>query len=304
MRKALLVSAVFAASCAFSTAAASQINRFAGRWQNANPGSGGITTLDVRVSGATVTVQAWGQCTPSDCDWGTQPAVAYAPDAGSNVAANAIALSVTYRPGFAETTLVLRPAGMGLRAESFTRFTDASGRSNYIGSDAFRRARIVGPGPRPPRPMPVAEDCIALDPGNVTLQRIGQNWTLVEGNHALFAFGNNRAAALNALATIRHYGMTQSCFVGRPNPSFSYMLVGSQSPAGAFPGEDCIVFDPANVQVQQQQGRWKIVEGGKWMYDFANQAEADQALAIMRKYGFSRQCFVARPNAAFQYLRS
>ena len=68
--------------------------------------------------------------------------------------------------------------------------------------------------------------------------------------------------------------------------------------------EDCIGFNPGNTQVANIQGRWKIVDGSHWMFDFGNkEGEARQAFAIIKKYGFNRSCFVGRPNPSFQYLR-
>jgi hypothetical protein len=40
------------------------------------------------------------------------------------------------------------------------------------------------------------------------------------------------------------------------------------------------------------------------MFDFnANEGEARQTLAIIKKYGFTRSCFVGRPDPSFTYLR-
>ena len=51
-------------------------------------------------------------------------------------------------------------------------------------------------------------------------------------------------------------------------------------------------------------GRWKIVDGDHWMFDFGNkQKEANQALAIIKKHGFTRSCFVGRPGPSFKYMR-
>ena len=46
--------------------------RLAGSWANDNKQTGGITKLQIEQSGKAVTVQAWGACHPTDCDWGTQ----------------------------------------------------------------------------------------------------------------------------------------------------------------------------------------------------------------------------------------
>ncbi|NTV98325.1 MAG: hypothetical protein HGA70_04095, partial [Chlorobiaceae bacterium] len=49
---------------------------------------------------------------------------------------------------------------------------------------------------------------------------------------------------------------------------------------------------------------WKIVDGSHWVFDFGGkEAEARAAFAIIKKYGFTRSCYVGRPNPSFQYLR-
>ncbi len=148
------------------------------------------------------------------------------------------------------------------------------------------------------------EDCISFNPATTAVQQIQGSWKIVDGSHWMFDFGNNESEARRALAIIQKYRMNQSCFVGRPNPSFQYMLVSGNAPVGALGGEDCISFNPATTTVQQIQGSWKIVDGSHWMFDFgANKTEADQALAIIKKYGFTHSCFVGRPGPSFKYLR-
>jgi hypothetical protein len=163
---------------------------------------------------------------------------------------------------------------------------------------------IPTPAPAPPPSVQVQEDCVSFNPGNTQVARIQGRWKIVDGSHWMFDFGNNEAEARQALRVIKHYGMNQSCFVGRPDPSFQYMLVSGNAPSGSLNGEDCIGFNPNNIQVERIQGRWKIVDGSHWMFDFGNnEGEARQAFAIIKKYGFNRSCFVGRPNPSFQYLR-
>ncbi|MCU0548982.1 MAG: hypothetical protein MUC48_06505 [Leptolyngbya sp. Prado105] len=149
------------------------------------------------------------------------------------------------------------------------------------------------------------EDCIAFNPDNTVVQNVQGRWTIVEnGNHLMFNFESDRAKAEQSLRTIKRYGMNKSCFVGRPQPSFQYLLVNNAAPVGAMRGEDCIPFNPATTTVSKINNRWKIVDGSHWMFDFENnRAEAEQSLAVIRKYGFNQSCFVGRPNAKFSYLR-
>lgn len=157
---------------------------------------------------------------------------------------------------------------------------------------------------QPQPPAVVQEDCIGFNTGNTAVSSIEGRWKIIDGTHFLFDFGNNRDEARSALRIIRHYHLNQSCFVGRPDPSLSYLLNGGSAPAGAVSGEDCIAFNANNISVSNIKGRWKIVEGNHWMFDFGNnQAEANQALAVIRKHGFTHSCFVGRPKPSFSYLR-
>jgi protocatechuate 3,4-dioxygenase beta subunit len=57
--------------------------------------------------------------------------------------------------------------------------------------------------------------------------------------------------------------------------------------------EDCVSFNPATTAVTSIDGRWKIVDGSHWIFDFgSNRAEAEQSLQIIKKHNFTRTCFV------------
>jgi hypothetical protein len=108
---------------------------------------------------------------------------------------------------------------------------------------------------------PLREDCVSFNPDTAEVKQIGGRWKIVDGDHWLFDFGDKKSEAELALKIIKHYHMNQSCFVGRPQPSFSYLLVSGSSPVGAFSGEDCVSFSPARIEVKNIGGRWKIVDG-------------------------------------------
>jgi len=151
--------------------------------------------------------------------------------------------------------------------------------------------------------VPVSEDCVGFNPATTEVKKL-EEWKIVDGGHLMFGFGTNKAEADKALAIIKHYRMNESCFVGRPDPSFSYLKVGGAAPVGAFAGEDCLAFNPATIEVKQISGDWKIVDGSHWMFSFgAKKAEAEQSLAIIKKYGFTHTCYVGRPGPSFKYLR-
>ncbi|HKI61722.1 MAG TPA: hypothetical protein VKA31_05465 [Mariprofundaceae bacterium] len=66
------------------------------------------------------------------------------------------------------------------------------------------------------------EDCIAFNPSLLAVHQAAGSWKIVEGNHWLMDFGSNQAEAQQSLDVIRRHGFTFACYVGRPDPSFTY----------------------------------------------------------------------------------
>ena len=171
--------------------------------------------------------------------------------------------------------------------------------SNEKNNAAFCKIRVKGP-----LDLALTEDCVSFNPKTAEVKQINGRWKIVDGSHWMFDFGSKKNEAVKALQIIKHYRMNRSCFVGRPDPSFTYMLVSGSAPVGSFPGEDCVSFNPATIEVKKINGRWKIVDGSHWMFDFGNKkGEADKAYAVIKKYGFRYSCFVGRPDPSFSYLR-
>jgi hypothetical protein len=96
-----------------------------GDWKNINPKTRGIT--EIVIDGKKI--HPFGACHPTVCDWGKIKAKAFA----SGVDSNDINRLVAHKyNGFdsVEITISLLPDGT-LRVDTFTHFTDASGRADY-----------------------------------------------------------------------------------------------------------------------------------------------------------------------------
>ncbi len=148
----------------------------------------------------------------------------------------------------------------------------------------------------------LTEDCLAFNPNRVQVQRRGSRWILMDGASSMKAF-DVQNEAMRAREIIRFYDLNQHCFVGRPDPSLEYWLVKASAPSGALSNEDCIGFNAANLRLSQEGGRWLMADGNNRLYMFPNRQEAEQALAVIRKYGFSRTCYVGRPDPSMTYFR-
>ncbi len=279
-----------------------------GKWKNTDPQTRGVTALDIQSQNGSLTVQAWGQCQPEDCDWGRVAAYPYAENV-SDTSGDIKAITAEFSTNFSQTLMVIVPLNQEkIKATIYTRFTDGSGRSSYTQTYTFKKEQLVSiktPGiSKVDMIKPIKEDCVSFNPETTTVQNINTSWKIVDGSHWMFDFGSNETEARQALSIIKNYNMNQSCFVGRPQPSFSYLLKSGTAPAGAYTGEDCVPFNPQTATVQNINNSWKIVDGSHWMYDFgSNETEARQALSIIKKYGFTQSCFVGRPGPSFTYLR-
>lgn len=148
------------------------------------------------------------------------------------------------------------------------------------------------------------EACARFNLADITVQKMNTRWKIIDGDHWIFDFGSDEAAAHQALVVIRHYRMDRLCTIGRPEPSFSYLLAKGGIPMGAMAGEACVAFAPQKITVSKIQGRWKIVAGRRGLFDFGrSETDARQALAVIRQQGFSQRCSVGGSGVGFTYLR-
>lgn len=166
----------------------------------------------------------------------------------------------------------------------------------------FSATRISREGFVPP-PPPMAEKCLDFDPERIAVRQLEGRFQIVQEDWWIFDFGEREADAHSAMKIIQQYGMNQSCFIGEP-PAFRFLLISGRAPLGQWYEEDCVRFHPSTATLVQRDGRWVIVDNSLNLYDFGSrEAEAQAALAAIRKYQFTHACYVGRPNVTFEYLR-
>jgi hypothetical protein len=104
---------------------------FLGTWVNVDQETRGLTALNIVLGAAGFEVQGFGQCHPTDCDWGFT-ALNFPDDTRGEA---------VWDFGFSETTLVIHLEGDQLAAETYTIFKDDSGRPNYRALYLMRRSQ-------------------------------------------------------------------------------------------------------------------------------------------------------------------
>ncbi|MEZ6117571.1 MAG: hypothetical protein R3C28_13495 [Pirellulaceae bacterium] len=103
-------------------------NVLLGDWVAANPDTRGIAELDISQQGDEISVQGFGACTPTACDWGD----ASMSLVGSTISdATAEYTTTNWDFGFKTTFMTTRLDGGDLVVETYNVFQDGSGRENY-----------------------------------------------------------------------------------------------------------------------------------------------------------------------------
>ncbi|MGD1875681.1 MAG: hypothetical protein ACFB02_21835 [Mastigocoleus sp.] len=109
---------------------------FVGTWVNSDTNTRGITKIVVRrAPGNKLVISTFGKCHPTDCKWGAKRLSTY----GTSVQDKNHRYATTiYNKKFATTFLNIGLSGRNrLRLQSFTKFTDNSGRQNYSSRAVF-----------------------------------------------------------------------------------------------------------------------------------------------------------------------
>jgi hypothetical protein len=108
-----------------------------GTWKNINPSTRDIVEVVIAASGSGISVNVYGACSPTPCNWGSVAGTAYAANVSSSPA---VAFSAQYSFSFAQVLVVGTHAGKHLNVQTFTNFTDGSGRSNLHTADQLAKS--------------------------------------------------------------------------------------------------------------------------------------------------------------------
>ena len=112
-----------------------------GTWANTNPATNNVVDIVVSPSGGGITVDGYGACSPTPCQWGNVPATVFGANVGSPTGNS---FEANWNFGFSRTVLLATVTRVlftqVLTVQEFTTFTDNSGRSNFEVTETFVRA--------------------------------------------------------------------------------------------------------------------------------------------------------------------
>ena len=147
--------------------------------------------------------------------------------------------------------------------------------------------------------LPSAEDKFFLDSTTVGVTRAEGVWRVGPPARAILTTPDE-ATAREAARVVRDLRPAEWARIGSPRPVVEYGLLRDGKPAKlvAFPRQ-VVPIDLATVRVEQVRGVWCVRDAANIVFNFGpNKADAEQALAVARKYGFNRVGTVAGPAGA------
>jgi hypothetical protein len=142
---------------------------------------------------------------------------------------------------------------------------------------------------------PVVETLRTFEPRNVKLTWHNRHWQLTHHGDVLKDFGLREQEARQALRIIQDLHLNQYGTVGSP-PVMEYWLCDGVAPqAQARHGLRTLPLDVARIRAEEVRGQCCLRDGQRTLYNFRQQADARQALAVMQKYHFDQVGMIGQP---------
>ena len=179
--------------------------------------------------------------------------------------------------------------------------------------------------------LPKPENKFSINVNDLNLKRISSGWQLWHGARLLRDFGASEANARDALRVYRDLRPTEWAIIGTGKPIVEYGLLNGRTPLAApvqspeearngvpvVPTGDnnrpivtgagarmILPIDFHTVRVEAVRGVWCLRDDYNILINFgADKGNAEQALGVVRKYGFNRLGIVGEPaSPAMSYF--
>jgi hypothetical protein len=149
------------------------------------------------------------------------------------------------------------------------------------------------PQPEAPKEADVLrENLVAFQGAWAEIRREGDRWYLWSGHQRLKDLGPHESEAREVLRLVRYFHLNQWGTVGRPLPIMEYWLSDGRAPQKMGAAVRSVPFDAESLRVDDYQGQYLLRDAKQTLFAFGSQDDAKQALAVIRKYGFTEIAYV------------
>ena len=180
--------------------------------------------------------------------------------------------------------------------------------TDTVSAQAFRPLNGSGGAPAPqqgpfrPQPSaaptaPLMENISHFDPIHVQVTWKDESWQLVADGTTIKDFGRDAADARKALELIQALRLNQHGTIGDHSTVMEYWLTDGHAPIGLTAGQRRLAIDTGTLKAEQNQGQWVLRDRQRVWFNFGPRGdEAQQALTVMKKYGFTQVAPVGSPT--------
>ena len=169
------------------------------------------------------------------------------------------------------------------------------------------------PAPAAPRALPESLTATAMKlPQPEKFQKVAvatlnikrlTSWQVWNAGTVFKDFGNNAEDAADMFRTLRELRPTEWASIGTDRAIVDYGLTdGKTAPNAGFP-KSHMQMDPRTTRVEQIRGVWCLRDDANILLNFgSHRADAEQAMAVMHKYGFNRVGFIGKSTPPLAYF--
>lgn len=146
--------------------------------------------------------------------------------------------------------------------------------------------------------LPQPENLLKVDSAAMTLRRGIGSCELWAGRVLLHDFGRADRDAEEAIRVFRTCRPTEWGRIGSPRPIVEYGLTAGEAPQVPPNAKNAIPIDRQTVQAELVRGAWVLRDQHNILLNFGPiRADAEQAAAVVKRYGFNRLGRIGAPDA-------
>jgi len=147
--------------------------------------------------------------------------------------------------------------------------------------------------------LPYPENVTPLDAGLLTARRTATGWQVAHGPRVFRDLGDDEAAAKEIVRVLREQRPTEWVVIGAARPVVEYGLQGGKALVRPSAPRSVTAIDLKSVRVDAVRGVWVVRDDAQIHLNCGlHRADAEQAVAAVRRYGFNRLGAVGANPAA------
>ena len=148
---------------------------------------------------------------------------------------------------------------------------------------------LLPPSLAPEVTLPQKETLARMDVGGLSARRVNGRWAVTHGFVTVRDFGTDEAAATEFVKVLRELRPTDWGTVGTARVVVEYGLTSGAAATPAFTPKTSVAIDPGSLRVESVRGVWVLRDDDNILLNFGTaKGDAEQAVAVIRKYGFNR----------------